>query len=176
MRNSFIVGLAELEILAGEYEPAEKHLRIALDGASKLGGDQALVASASAMYACVLCQLGRYPEAEQLACQARELAPEGDAIAQALWRQAAALAHSAGGELDEAERLAREAVAFTQKTDALLFQGDALADLAEVLAARDTAAVSAALNDALDCYEQKGIIPLARRTRERLAALQAPTA
>jgi hypothetical protein len=31
---------------------------------------------------------------------------------------------------------------------------------------------SAALREALDCYERKPIIPLARRTRERLAALQ----
>ncbi len=168
----FIVALAELEILAGDYEPAEKHLRIALDGAPT-HRPPAFAGFAAAMYARVLCQLGRYPEAEQFANQARELAPESDAIAQALWRQAAALAHSAGGEHDEAEPLAREAVAFTQKTDAPLFQGDALADLADVLAARDnTAAASAALQDALDCYEKKGIIPLARRTRERLAATQ----
>jgi hypothetical protein len=31
------------------------------------------------------------------------------------------------------------------------------------------------LRSALELYEQKQIIPLARRTRERLAALQAPT-
>jgi hypothetical protein len=30
----------------------------------------------------------------------------------------------------------------------------------------------AAWQDALDCYERKPIIPLARRVRERLAALQ----
>jgi class 3 adenylate cyclase len=169
----FIVALAELEILAGNYEPAEKHLRIALDDASTHPGGQAFVAFTAAIYARVLCRLGRYPEAEQLAHQASELAPESDAITQALWRQAAALVHSSRGELDEAERLAREAVAFTKKTDAPLFQGDALSDLAEVLAARENnAAASAALNDALDCYEQKGIIPLARRTRERLAATQ----
>ena len=79
-------------------------------------------------------------------------------------------------EMDEAERLAREAVVFTQKTDSPGFQGDAFYDLAEVLAVADgRAAAVAALNDALDCYEQKGIIPLARRTRERLKALQAPT-
>ena len=52
-------------------------------------------------------------------------------------------------------------------------QGEALSDLAEVLEAagrRDEAA--AALREALERYERKPVIPLARRTRERLAALQ----
>ena len=80
------------------------------------------------------------------------------------------------GELDEAERLAREAVAVAQKTDALAAHGDAFYDLAEVLAAQDDReAALAALNDALESYERKGIIPLARRTRERLAATKATT-
>ena len=39
---------------------------------------------------------------------------------------------------------------------------------------RDEASVM--LTDALALYELKGVIPLARRTRERLAALQASTA
>jgi len=171
--HGFLFELAELEMLAGSYEQAEEHMRIAIGEASTHEGQSAFAAPGAAMYARVLCQLGRYPEAEQLADQARELAPDSDAFTQALWRRAAALARSARGELDEAERLAQEAVAFTQKTDSPQFQGDALADLAEVLAARDnTAAASAALNDALDCYEQKGIIPLARRTHERLAEIE----
>lgn len=52
-------------------------------------------------------------------------------------------------------------------------QGNALFDLAEVLEAagrRDEAA--AALREALDRYERKPIIPLVRRTCERLAALE----
>ena len=55
-------------------------------------------------------------------------------------------------------------------------QGDALCDLAEVLEAagrRDEAV--AALREALERYKRKQIIPLARRTAERLAILeQAP--
>jgi tetratricopeptide (TPR) repeat protein len=87
------------------------------------------------------------------------------------------LVHADRGELDEADRLAREAIDFAQTTDAPGFQGDAFFDLAEVLAAaQEPDAAIAALDAALDRYERKGIIPLARRTRERLAALQAPTA
>jgi class 3 adenylate cyclase len=70
------VTLAELEIIAGDYEPAEKHLRIALDSTSMHPGGQALTAFIAAMYARVLSQLDRYSEAEQLANQARGLAPE----------------------------------------------------------------------------------------------------
>ena len=54
---------------------------------------------------------------------------------QMLWRQVQALVHAHRGEHAEAERLAREAVAIAERTDALNSQGDALCDLAEVLAA-----------------------------------------
>jgi tetratricopeptide (TPR) repeat protein len=77
------------------------------------------------------------------------------------------------GEHEKAERLAREAISIVDTTDALGHQGDARADLADVLLAagrRDEAA--AVLGEALDRYERKQIIPLARRTRERLSALQ----
>ena len=64
-----------------------------------------------------------------------------------------------------------------QTTDSPWNQGDGLCDLAEVLeiAGRSDEA-GVAYRQALDLYEQKGIAPLARRTRDRLAALQAPTA
>jgi hypothetical protein len=59
------------------------------------------------------------------------------------------------------------------ETDALPAQGNALFDLADVFDAagrRDEAA--AALGDALERYERKQLVPLAHRTRERLATLE----
>jgi tetratricopeptide (TPR) repeat protein len=55
----------------------------------------------------------------------------------------------------------------------LRLQGDAYCDLGEVLevAGRREEAL-AAWRMALDRYERKGIIPLARRIRERLASRQ----
>jgi tetratricopeptide (TPR) repeat protein len=52
-------------------------------------------------------------------------------------------------------------------------QGDAYCDLAEVLeaAGRREEAITV-LQEALDRYERKEIVPLARGVRERLAALQ----
>ena len=124
-----------------------------------------------------LCALGRFDEAERLAEQGRELGHADDPITQSLWRRVLALVLAHRGDLANAELLAREAVALAQTTDSPWYQGEVLSDLAEVLeiAGRsDEAAV--AYRQALDLYEQKGIIPLARHTRERLAALQAPTA
>jgi len=160
-------------MLAGDYEPAQEHLLLAYDQCLS-DGSPAFAAVVAGMRARVLCALGRYPEAEQLANDGCDLSHQSDAIAQAGWRQALALVHVERGDLDEAKRLAHEAVVFAQKTDAPAFHGDAFYDLAEVLAAaNDSVAAVAALNDALECYERKGIIPLARRVRERLEALDA---
>ena len=78
------------------------------------------------------------------------------------------------GQHAEADRLGREAVAIAPEIlDGLEFQGNALSDLAEVLewaGRRDEAA--AALREALDRFERKQIIPLARRVREQLASVQ----
>jgi tetratricopeptide (TPR) repeat protein len=84
-----------------------------------------------------------------------------------------ALVHASRGEHAEAERLAREAVQLLEPTDGLQVQGDALCDLAAVLEAagrREEAVI--AWRDALERYERKGIVPLARRVRERLAEVQ----
>ena len=171
----YISPVAEIEMLAGNYESAEEHLQVAFDFYST-HGLPAFAASAAAMRARALCWLGRYSEAEQLAKKGRDLAHASDAFTQACWRQAAALVHTARGDLDGAERVAREAVEYTEQTDSPWIQAEALSDLATVLDAgghREDA--GATLQEALALYEQKGIIPLARRTRERLAALQAPT-
>ena len=88
-----------------------------------------------------------------------------------LWRQVRAKVLARRGEHAEAEQLAREAVAIGDGTDALNWQGDAYADLAEVLLLSgkpDEAA--AALEQALDRYERKENLVMARRIRDRLAA------
>jgi tetratricopeptide (TPR) repeat protein len=84
------------------------------------------------------------------------------------------LAHR--GEYTEAERLAREALAIAEGTDGLNAQGNALCDLTQVLVAagRDEEAADA-LAAALERYERKENIPMARRTRTQLMALRAGT-
>ena len=84
-----------------------------------------------------------------------------------------ALVHVQRGALVEAEQLARDAVAEARKTDSPELQAASLADLGEVLqAAKRRQDATMALREALELYERKGIIPHARRTRERLAELE----
>jgi hypothetical protein len=93
-----------------------------------------------------------------------------DAITQMLWRQVRAKLLARRDELEEAERLAREAVAIGDDTDMISSQGDSRIDLAEVLerAGKDP---RGPLEEALDRYERKGNLVMADRTRERLASL-----
>jgi tetratricopeptide (TPR) repeat protein len=123
-----------------------------------------------------LCVLGRYDEAESLAQLGRKLGDEQDASTQMLWRQAQALVHAHRGQHNEAERLAREAVAIGERTDALNFQAAAFCDLGEVLAAagRDEEAAEA-LEQALERYERKKNLAMVAQVRPKLEALRQQT-
>jgi tetratricopeptide (TPR) repeat protein len=73
----------------------------------------------------------------------------------------------------EAERLAREAVEICDTTDILNAQGDAYANLAEVLALAGRPKPTAeALQHALARYERKENLVMAGRIRTRLAELK----
>ena len=90
-----------------------------------------------------------------------------------LWRQVSAKVLTRRGEYAEAEQLARDAVAMSEATDMLDAQGDAHADVAEVLVLADRQHEAAlALEQALDHYQRKENLVMAQRTRARLAELQ----
>jgi class 3 adenylate cyclase/tetratricopeptide (TPR) repeat protein len=164
--------LSEIALLAGDFEQAVMQHRVWCEHLES-GGRQAELSTYAPQLGRLLCNLGRYDEAEPLAEQGRELGDPDDASTQVAWRRTKALVCSARGQHGDAEQLAREAVAWAKRTDSLEHHGDACCDLAEVLeaAGRRDEAVEA-WQEALDRYERKQIIPLARRTRERLAALQ----
>jgi class 3 adenylate cyclase/tetratricopeptide (TPR) repeat protein len=157
---------------AGDLQARESYLRQACEKLEASGRTNQLSTYAPRL-GRVLCALGRYEEAEKLARKGRELGLPEDLVTQFEWRRVQALVHSARGEHAEAEQLARESVRFAFETDSPVWQGQALCDLGEVLEAagqRDEAATT--LEQALECYERKEIIPLSRRVRERLAALE----
>ena len=120
----------------------------------------------------VLLELGRDDEAEQWLERGREMAPSEEPLPQILWRQARGKVLARRGELEEGERLAREAVALAEETDMLNAHADALIDLAEVLTLAGQDAL-AELDRALALYERKGNLVMAERTRSRLAELTA---
>ncbi|MDQ3894056.1 MAG: tetratricopeptide repeat protein, partial [Actinomycetota bacterium] len=164
--------LADVARYAGDHAAAARLLR---RGCERLeaAGNIAELSTYAPILGRELCALGRHEEAEPLARRGRELGDEHDVMTQVLWRQVQALVHASRAEHDEADRLARDAVAVAERTDGLNLQGDALCDLAEVLAAAgriDEAA--AALEQALERYERKKNLATAAQVRPKLEALR----
>jgi tetratricopeptide (TPR) repeat protein len=165
-------GLARIATLAGDHEAAARYLRRFCDLLEQQRQPGYLSTNAPGLGRS-LCALGRYEEAEPLAQLGRALGSEQDLATQMLWRQVQALVHAHRGEHVEAKRLAREAVEIAERTDALNYQGDALCDLAEVLAAAgrgDEAAT--ALQQALDRYERKKNLAMVAQVRAKLGQLR----
>jgi tetratricopeptide (TPR) repeat protein len=101
-----------------------------------------------------------------------ELAAVDDLLTQVLWRGVRARALAGRGCLDEAERLAGEAVALAERTDFINHKGDALVDFAIVL--RQAGRIDdarEALAEGLRFYELKGNTVGAGKARTELAAL-----
>ncbi len=164
--------LAEIDLLTGDLEQAATHYR-ALCRHLESNDRRGELSSYAPVLGRILCTFGSYDEADRLAEQGRELGDPDDVVTQGAWRRTKAIVYSAQGQHAEAERLIREAVELAATTDELDWQAELFGDLAEVLEAagrRDEAI--AAWQESLDRYERKQIIPLARRTRERLAALE----
>jgi class 3 adenylate cyclase/tetratricopeptide (TPR) repeat protein len=159
-----------VELWAGDAAAAAKfaaegwRLHLELGKSSRLPG--AAASRARALYA-----LDQLDEAEAWAVRAAELASERST--KTLWRQVRAKVHARRGEHADAERLAREAVAICDETELLDKQGDAYADLAEVLLlAGKPDEAAAALEQALERYERKGNLVSAQHAQTRLTELQ----
>jgi class 3 adenylate cyclase/tetratricopeptide (TPR) repeat protein len=168
------IPLAAVETLAGNHESAARYLQKLCD-VLEARGQRAYLSTYAPMLGRSLCALGRYDEAEPLARLGRELGGEQDHATQTLWRQVQALVDAYRGDHSHAERLAREAVEISERTDALNWQGDAFCDLAEVLTAagRIDDAV-AALEQALERYERKKNLAMVAQVQPRLEALRDP--
>jgi len=136
-------------------------------------GELSVLSSYAPRLGLILCALGRLDEAEEWTRHA-ELGAEDDLLTQVTWRQANALITAARGNLEEATRLAREAVEISLPTEMLNEQGDSYAALGQVLElARDIAGAAGAYERALDCYDRKGNVVGAGRMRKRLEQLAA---
>jgi class 3 adenylate cyclase/tetratricopeptide (TPR) repeat protein len=136
-------------------------------------GEHSVLSTAAGWLAQALYALDRLEEADAWAGRAAELGSSDDAMTQMLWRQVRSKVLARRGNVDEAERLAREAVAVSEKTDFLNAQGDVYADLAEVLLLGDSPAeAGAALGQALERYQRKGNVVSTRRIQARLAELE----
>jgi class 3 adenylate cyclase/tetratricopeptide (TPR) repeat protein len=154
-----------VELLAGDAAAAERELRPACEGTERVG-ELGFLSSIVPLLIDALLAQGRDEEALQLTERWRpeRLTVPEDADAQAGWRRVRAKVMARRGELEEAERLAGEAVAIASRTDYLDDHADALADLGEVLRLSGREEESAAARqEALRLYEQKGNIAEAAR-------------
>ncbi len=167
--------LALVATATGDLVTACRHLRANLEAAPP--GSEGVMASYWTWLARDLCRIGRFDEAED---SLRRLADAGRFadVERVDWvhingRSAEALLLAERRDPEQAETAARDAVTAAEETDSPLLQARTYEDLATVLArANRTAEAAQALAAALDRYEKKKILPLAKQVRSRLESLR----
>jgi class 3 adenylate cyclase/tetratricopeptide (TPR) repeat protein len=155
-------------LLEGELAMAERGFGEAVAFFREIG-DVGHLSSYATAHADALHQLGRDDEALLLTEEAERASIEGDTDAQIHWRRLRAKILARRGEVDVAVRLATEAADMARLSDDLDKRGKAVLDLAEVLrlAGRPHDAGEAA-REALDTFERKGNVVMARAARDLL--------
>jgi class 3 adenylate cyclase len=162
----------EVELLAGELSAAERLLRSSYE-TLEAAGERGNLSTIAALLAEAVRAQGSLDEAERLTQVSEELAADDDALSQVAWRSTRAKLQAASGDVESAERLAREAVEVAERTDWPNLRGDALSALAEVHAAAGRRAAAAEVAErAAAVFEAKGNVSAAAL----LSALRAPAA
>ncbi len=166
--------LLEVEQFAGIVElvidnpaAAEPQLRKAYHGFRRMGLDTDTAETAALLGGACLA-LDRGAEADELCSESERLA--GHALKPSIaWRTLRAQLLSHHGDHDEARKVAENAVALAERTDALVDHGDACLTLATVLqAGGDVVGARAAAEQAVDLYERKGAAALVEKARSIL--------
>jgi class 3 adenylate cyclase/tetratricopeptide (TPR) repeat protein len=156
-----------VELLAGAPLSAEHELRAACEFLEQVG-ELGYLSSAAPILVDALIAQGRDDEAMQLVERwpADRLTVPEDVDAHVGWRRVRARLLARRGDLEEAERLAREATQLAAPTDYIDVHGRACADLADVLrlAGRPDEAATA-LDEAIRLFEQKGNLASAASAR-----------
>jgi len=162
---------ALIEMLAEDSAAAEASLRTGFDALTEMG-EQAFLSTTAAFLARAVFAQNRIDEAEELAQLSAGLAAAGDLLTQVLGRGVQARVLARRGRLTEAEGLAREVVSLAERSDFVVYRGDALVDLAHILldsGRTDEAAAAAAAG--LHLHEQKGNLVSAAKIRSDLGVL-----
>jgi tetratricopeptide (TPR) repeat protein len=161
--------LGVVEMLAGQPEAAEEHLRRAYEALDE-AGETGFRSTTAARLADALHSLGRPGEAKHYARISEETAAPDDYASQILWRSVRGKAIASQGDQGKGEQLAREAVALAENTDDINLHAEALMALAHLLrfAGRPDEA-RPVLEEALHLYERKGNLVSAEIARSLLA-------
>jgi tetratricopeptide (TPR) repeat protein len=162
---------ARIETLAGDAAAAERVLQEKCRVLRRIG-NRAGLATGAADLAEALVALGRHDEADRWCTLAAETGAADDAWTQVGWRTSRAKLLACGGNLAEAEVLAREAVAWVESSDALSHRAKTLLDLAEILRLDSrTEEAREAVEEALALFGRKENVAGASRAESRLAEL-----
>jgi tetratricopeptide (TPR) repeat protein len=166
-----MIGMAggHVELLAGAPEAAAELLRESWDRYGEIG-ETGFRSTVGTQLAQALVAAGHYAEAEQVLGEVDTFVAPDDFDPQARGRWVRALILAQRGEVEEAERLAREAVEIVDQTDYLEIKADAYVALATVLeTAGRSEQAQASWRDALGFYQQKGATVVAEQVRKHLA-------
>ena len=151
-----------VEMLAGEYETAERELRAALEALESLG-ERYFLSTVYGLMAQTLLEHGAsLDDVDELCRRSEELATPDDVATQALWRCAAGRSLARRGSLADGEARVREALDLLATTDATVLLLDAYLDLGEVLE------LAGRYDEAREAYEtarghaelKGGVVPL----------------
>jgi class 3 adenylate cyclase/tetratricopeptide (TPR) repeat protein len=164
--------VGEMERLAGRLEAAEREFRARHD-AYEASGETGFNSTICALLANTLCDLGRFEEADSFVAKSQALAADDDFASQAGWRSAQARILTSRAQYNDALALADAAVAITEGTDYITWQGDMHEVRGQVLAAAGRIPEArAAFEDAIERFERKGVVPAIERIRRQLAGLR----
>lgn len=143
-------------LIADDAPRAEAVLRPAVATLQRMG-EQSMFSTAVALLAEAQYRQGALDEAMDATVASEMTTADDDVASQMAWRGVRAKVLAARGELEEAERLAREGVAFSDRSDLLNMAGDAHFDLGIVLeAAGKPSAAAEELQAAAELYGRKG--------------------
>jgi ATP/maltotriose-dependent transcriptional regulator MalT len=150
--------LAQVAWLAGDWANAEAEVRADYEFLAAAGETYYLPTLAT-LLARLLREQGRDDEALLLTEAAERSAGADDFDAQAFWRSTRAPIVARSGDLVHAERLAREAIDYSMRTEIPSLQADALAELAAVLhIAGQAAPARSSIEAAIELSRRKGDI------------------
>jgi tetratricopeptide (TPR) repeat protein len=161
-----------VELLAANPSASERYLAEAFDFLEQRG-ERGIRTTIAACRAEAFFELGRLEEADEWVEKAVALATTDDFFTQIPAGRVRAKVLARRGKDESAERLARDVVALAERTDFLNDQGDAYADLGEVLElASKRREASDAPEQALGRYELKGNLVRAQLVQSKLADLR----
>jgi DNA-binding SARP family transcriptional activator len=157
----------------GDPGTVEPELQAAYEALKKFG-ETSHFSSITHALANVAYAQGRYSDAARLTQECEAASHANDVHSYIGWRSVRAKVLARRGELEAAEALSRDAIAYALETDFLPARAEALADLAEVLtiAGRDTEAARA-LEDAIAVNALKGNVLMVDVLGDRLASIRA---